>query len=1150
MPELEPTAVPPALTERQQRIVERLDELSPTLADLFRAAVREVLERRDSSWIRLASHACREVVNRLPDYLDLPVAAQRLDYAMRFREIAARWPEDLSDQPPREVVELVARLVEDDRAASASVRARAEALFEALETGELVYAGDAAARAELWVELQRYFPTIAHLSAPGLPDPNAELFQKNFARLERLLASQFRAERFYETQADLDALLEKDAPDEDDVDAVVALLRGELYRTFFERAVSPRWLPLLKARGFFRRPPRRVVDAQYIRYPGWPESRYLVAIAPDAPDEVAVTIVELQPTDNPRVHSDLLEAALLMSPGEAARIAALAGEWLDDSFLMLVPNRAAQLVAKLAEGGEIDAAARLSRQLLALREVPAEFDSGFGALFDVKARVDDWEYQQFLQNQFPRLVDADPTGAMRILRDVLRAAIVMERKRWQTARDDGMKIVRNRIDQHEPFPAVENALITALRDAIVMHVRAHPEDAVLVSGLLEELPELLFRRLQLHLAAEAAAPQLDGVRRELLLDPDLSTHYASEYEYERLLERTFDTLDIDVKRQLLDRIEAGPDDAYRELVRERIAEDHQPSDAELEKRWERWRLRRLAPITDSLRGEDAERYAARVAQYGEPTYPEITTRTSDFPGYRGLLGLDELRQMSGEDIIHALGEWTPAGDGWEAPSREGQARALDVLIDEEPEAWAARASSFTALPPIYARHLLQVLESAIRSEKQIDSWVSLLELADHVVNQQQEDGAQSTYDDDADYQPARRTLAHFVHTALVRQVVPFEHRERLWAVIAALAHDSDPSADQDSSTRDPASSTINRTRGIAILAAVIYGLWCSRSAGGDRSLEALPELRELLQGKLDPDQEASPSVHAAFGQLLPQLLYLDAEWTREHLDQIFPTAPGLSSRRAAAWASFIRYARANAGALRLLLPEFHNAITQLPDDEPERLGDNHTRLAEYVGEIYLDDLDDPDDSVVGRFFSSASAAYRTHAIRHIGLAFNRGRVTDANRERLADLWEHRFEQLPDGDPELSEYGWWFSYQQLNRERSLALLAMTLEKSGGVIDNIREVVEALVPATATAHEEVLRSLDLMIHGSEWYLLDYARDPMRTVLETVFGTGAEAHKEQARRMIHDLGERGVHGMQDLLTANPPQEPAGGADGAAAV
>ncbi len=102
--------------------------------------------------MRLAAHACQEIVNRVPDYLDLPVATRRLDYAQRVREIADRWPEDLKEAAPNDVLALVARLVEEHRTVSATLCARAEELFLAWE---VAYAGDAVARAALWVDLQQ-----------------------------------------------------------------------------------------------------------------------------------------------------------------------------------------------------------------------------------------------------------------------------------------------------------------------------------------------------------------------------------------------------------------------------------------------------------------------------------------------------------------------------------------------------------------------------------------------------------------------------------------------------------------------------------------------------------------------------------------------------------------------------------------------------------------------------------------------------------------------------------------------------------------------------------------------------------------------------------------------------------------------------------
>jgi hypothetical protein len=1130
--ELKPERRAVELTERQLRITDRLDALSPALGDLFRAAVDQLQERGGRAWVRLAAHACREIVNRVPDYLDLPIASTRVEYGQRFREIAQRWPDDPSETPGTEVLELVARLVEEDRAVAANMRERAEALFQALENGDVLYAGDAAARSTMWVELQRYFHRVAHVGGPAVPDPDIDEFERYFARLERLLASQFRAEGYYESQADLDELITKAAPTEDDADAVVALLRGELYRSFFERVQSPAWLPLLKGRGYFKSAPKRIIEGQYMRFPAWPESRYLVRIAPEVPEDVASTIVEMDTTDNPRVHSDLLEAALAMPASSAALVSELAGDWLDGSSLMLVADRAGALVAKLAGAGEIEPAARLARQLLALRESPPEAHASFSALFEIKAQIDDWEYQQFLERHFPHLAAASPLEAIRILCDVLRAAILLERKRWQTERDDGMKIVREGIDQHEQFPALENALITALRDATVLLVEQRPEDAGSIVELLHDRNDLLFRRLELHLVTVADAPALAERRKVLVADDDLYSNYAVEYEYEQLLERSFPALDAVDRQGILNRIETGPDEEYRQFVTDRIREEREPSEGELEEQWERWRLRRLAPIKDALEGEDAERYRARVERLGEPTYPEDTSRVASFVGSTTSLSADDLRAMDSAEVLAFLRDWEPQNE-WHAPTREGQGQALTMVIADEPDVWAQRANDFQDVPPIYSRHLFQALESALRADRAIESWEPILELAEFVVAQPVAEGAEPSFDDDHDYQPSRRALAHLLHTALAKQAVPFAYRERVWTLIEVFAHDPDPAPESDREATDPAGASINRTRGIALHAAIAYGLWCARHLDNEeRSLAATPELRELLEEKLDVEREPARAVRAVFGQHLPYLLFLDREWTEQHLQLIFPPQEGLEPYRAAAWGAFIRFARFDREVIALLLPEFRHAISQLPADATERLGDEHTRLAEYVAEIYLADLDDRDDPIVHEFFRQASPAHRTHAIRHLGLSLRGHDWSPENCQRLEELWQQRLDALDDRDPELHEYGWWFSSGQFSGDRGLALLVSTLEKSGGVVDNAKEVLEALAPLARRHQELANRTLELTIAGSEWYVLDYSRDAIRAVLEAVLGGDDEPAKEGARRLIHGLGEKGVHGMQDLL------------------
>jgi hypothetical protein len=157
----------------------------------------------------------------------------------------------------------------------------------------------------------------------------------------------------------------------------------------------------------------------------------------------------------------------------------------------------------------------------------------------------------------------------------------------------------------------------------------------------------------------------------------------------------------------------------------------------------------------------------------------------------------------------------------------------------------------------------------------------------------------------------------------------------------------------------------------------------------------------------------------------------------------------------------------------------------------------------------------------------------------LGITIQRTQLSAPQPIRLADLWKRRLDHLSDADPELSEYGWWFSARKLDADRALEPLIRTLEKSAGLIENTKEVVDGLAEEAEERTSSVLRALDLLVEQTEWHLLDYSRDGIRKTLETVHASGTDDDKNTARELIHKLGERGIHGMQDLLAPDQPNQ-----------
>ncbi|RMD63560.1 hypothetical protein D6833_05515, partial [Candidatus Parcubacteria bacterium] len=185
-----------------------------------------------------------------------------------------------------------------------------------------------------WFELAEKLHGLAHRRGLDTPRPLKEisdLWEKSQVLLDVLLRA-FR-KRFLTWLPILDELLAKPHPTRDDVARLAQEIPNNAVtrRYFFDRLENPEWLGPLWAKGFFRRPPQAEHNEKEgtIRFPPWPEARYLVRMAKYKPELVAQIIQEMKDTDNAAAHTDLVDALLAMPPEVSARLVEKARRWVE-----------------------------------------------------------------------------------------------------------------------------------------------------------------------------------------------------------------------------------------------------------------------------------------------------------------------------------------------------------------------------------------------------------------------------------------------------------------------------------------------------------------------------------------------------------------------------------------------------------------------------------------------------------------------------------------------------------------------------------------------------------------------------------------------------------------------------------------------------
>ena len=861
---------------------------------------------------------------------------------------------------------------------------------------------------------------------------------------------------------------------------------------FFRKLDSPDWIkPLIEA-GLFRNPPSpQRVDEDLISFPPWPESEYLVRMAPLAPKEVGAALLAIPATRNESVHVDLARAAAHVPVRMAAHWAKKEAAWLSeqDRVHMPIAEALGPVMGRLAESGQVGAAMALAKSLLELRAVtdsnggrlvrePSAAYPSVGAASGEKAgrgedggiaalaaelmaadlssrivpRIDEYEYEEFVRLWVPVLLRHGDTRALAMLCDIL------EPPRDTDELDEYTDTVsRPAIEAHHQNyghgPA--DALIDAVRDGSKQLVDAGI-DIRCVAQILSGRKCAIFQRILLHLAKEHCG-KIPRFAAEVAVSEDRFFDDRLLHEYSGLLGAVFPKLDPSERAVVLKWIEDGPslggrfdgDEEARRGIRLH------------------WQARRLAWIRQDLDEEWQRRYALIVAEIGEPEHPDFVSYTTSWMGPESPVRLEDLEAMSASEVAAYLESWQPTGDPM-SPDREGLARVLEEAVARSPSRYLAARDSFVDLPARYVEALVRGVHNSARADRPVD-WTAVLEVLAGVVNRPA---------DDREWRSARRETASMLAAGLKDDVISPALRGAVWVLINALADDPDPAPedeDEAGSNLDPATRSINCVRGNALHAVIHYALWVYRQMAGPNradagrvSMNTIPEVRRRLDWHLDPANDPSLAVRSVYGRWFPHLALLDAEWARRNVERIFPhRRPAL---RDAAWETYLRYCPAYDTPFRMLHDQYATSVNRLttsrppassPRDDPGRSLGVHLLVMAGRGHLSWDD----DDALLRDYFENARPEQARGAIAVIGRNLHnedRG-LPRETITRFALLAESLIVVLRKRGRErmgyLASLGWWISSGRFDDEWTLVQLGR-LVKHAGAAEPRRHVMDRL------------------------------------------------------------------------------------------
>lgn len=911
---------------------------------------------------------------------------------------------------------------------------------------------------------------------------------------------------------------------------------------FFANLRSPDWLEPLRAAGRFKSPVHALRDSRGISFVQWPESGYLVRMAVEKPDLVRDIILESDETDNERVHQDFVEAAIRMTPTAAAAIAKFEAAWIrKQSWLYtLYPEKVGELISHLAKNGQVDVALSLSRELLTIvpppESSPEEEDDLFSHRREPRGKCRQWEYQQVLSVHMPDLVKAEPERSLRLLADLLEAALRTRSQGQQDQTEDYSWIWRPDLESKR-FDDFSEALVSAIRDA-ALSMSTTSEETGRAADLLWSRKWRMFRRLAAHALHKSPTAAIEKIEEVLMQPVEYEDFPGHSPEFDKLLGDRFADLSDTGKARVLAFIERGPD--LSGFKKRKESEGKPATEEEVAEVADYWRLKWLHILRRNLDLSWSEKYAALVTRFGEPRTEDSSGGVHSWVGPTSPKSSDELRQMSGDELISFLKTWHSTGE-WNAPSAEGLGRSLSAMLATEPQKLAASAALLRGLEPTYVRSAIDGFTAAVKNGQSFDH-SSVIGLCEWAIAQGNEvKPMKHTMDNDPDWNWTRKSIGWFLNEALKTErtdAIPLSQRERVWALLESIAEDPVPAEQERPYGRGMfvGSTSLNVTRGVAFDGILQYARWLNAQgaiASEERKLDSIPELKRVFDQHIANDK--SVATREVLGRGFPTLFWLDKEWAKSIVAAIF----GENERALGeiAFCNYLLFCPPYHDLMPVLLEYYRHAIEVIGAgyrkevDEVDRHLVQHLMLLYWHGKTAIDS----GDSLIKDFFGMAPAKLRAEAIEFIGRNLHGAEAVKAEiLKRLTALWEWRWAELKqhrcDGEP--IPFGIWFASGQFDLNWSFDNLLSVLRLCHKAELDFW-VVERLAAVSQDRPAAAVEALGMMIEGDqEGWAVHGWHDHPRTVLANALGSTDRRAQDEARRVIHLMGSRGWYGYRDLL------------------
>jgi hypothetical protein len=915
-------------------------------------------------------------------------------------------------------------------------------------------------------------------------------------------------------------------------------------------------------------------------------------MAPQAPEQVARIFSRYLDNADPDVRRLVLSASVQMPAAVAATLADGIRRFFE-APIWFDPDQLVRLVGLLAGGGQSTKANRIADAIFRPRRASATDEATErhpSVLYDVGAGLEPYWYAQTL----PAIVDALRPHDSRLL-----TKLTAWLETYQTTvgeydpvrRSDASSMWRPSIEPDEQnwnADSIGNALVEAVRDLAATQLREGRPAAEIMTTLQRGGQPLLTRVAMAVLAREADERAnhdntLLPAATALLLEPSyLDANYR--HEYSRLATAVLPMLDADALGQFEQLVLGGPpvgdeelratltrftnqlasppsgpvpdtekiaseaiNDGTLEATDQGAAGSAGSASPDIDAYRRRWRLRLLSAIgRPVLTPRLQQDLAVLEADFGQPEHPEFPSyHSAMWVGPTSPVTADELAAMPIPALFEHLRTWTPA---WSpqpetifGPSIEGQARALEQVVANNPATLAEHATEFRDLPIAYVHGLVRGLELAIGNNQPF-AWGPVLELCTYIAARP--DPATGAPDNvyDSELRSTQLQLANLLNRGCLTPAWSAADASTALSVLTVLTQHPDPTAEYElqygGSNMDPLTMSLNTVRPAALRAL----LTLLRS---DKAQSIHAKILDVLDGRLGFAHDNSLAMAAVFGEKIATILVANRDWFLARVDRLLgPADSPVTGENApysdTVWSVFLSTHQPHPQLVTDLHPYFMRAIHDQGSERERTEGwrserGQRQRIGDHLLILLIGGAFGEDDPLIQAFFENTPPELRADVVGHLGWLLTRQSPDEAALARARNLIDHRAQLERSGQSvsDLDEFTWWVKSHHFDPAWWLPLLVQatkspSYDSRGTLGKDLAEVAASYPDLTLEAFRQLLG-----LPGEGWKNFSLVENAPPILAAALEADDLQTRSE-AQQIMDQLGRDGFLDLADAVQA----------------